>query len=271
VQMGDLPNGEQGILATANRRGTPKPAADLRPDDRIVIEGFETTVANATRLGYLSRDPSGTYRDNSANLAAAEATQQAAAEQARQEAAADPHYGQPLDQPATEALSELVHGTTAGSQTRALLDVVDKGEISMNTLAALASEASVEPGEIAAKAQAVMQGFRQQAASLAQSHGADADDFFAWAQEHQAGAFKQAMLQHGQQRSTAGYVGLLRSYMENLSSRPGGSEVILNARFPDAGVSAYKNQSGEIVLRTPNGEVSWRVAVRTGLVKPQRG
>src|ERR1700722_6148502 len=68
INMASVSNGEQGILASATLQGTPKPAADLRPDDRIVIEGFETTVANATRLGYLSRDPSGTYRDNSANL-----------------------------------------------------------------------------------------------------------------------------------------------------------------------------------------------------------
>jgi hypothetical protein len=274
INMGNLPNGEAGILATANRQGTPKAAAELRPDDRISIAGLETSVENATRLGYLTRNPAGGYSDNSANLAAAEAAQTAAEEQARQEAAADPYHGQPLPVAgANEALGELVRSTTAGSQVRALLSLIDDGEVSRNSLASLASEMGngVEPEAVAEKLGPVIEGFRQQVATLAASHGADATDFADWARAHHGTQFKEAMRQHGMSRTTAGYVPLLRAYMEALPSRPGGAEAILNAKFPNEGVSAYKNHNGEIVLQTPNGEVSWRVAVRTGLVKPHRG
>jgi hypothetical protein len=262
INMGSLSNGESGILASANRSGTPKAAVDLRPDDRVTIEGHETTVAVATRLGYLTRDPAGGYRDNTANLAAAEAAQQ--------EAASDPHYGQALDQPATEALGELVRSTTAGSQVKALLNVIDTGEVGHNALVALASEMGngTEPEAVATKVNAIMQGFKAQVATLAASHGADVEDFGAWAREQHGAQFKEAVRLHGMNRTTAAYQPLLRSYMENLDRR--NPDAILNANFPTPRVSAYRHPSGQIVLKTPQGEVSWQVAVRTGLIKPFR-
>ena len=275
VQMGSLSNGEQGpLLSSLNRGGTPKTASEARDDDLVDIGGHSTTVANAVRLGFLARDKAtGSLLDNSANLAAAELAQTAAEEQAKQEAAADPHYGQPLPVAgANEALGELVRSTTAGSQVRALLSLIDNGEVSRNSLASLASEMGngVEPEAVAEKLGPVIEGFRQQVATLAASHGADATDFADWARANHGSQFKEAMRLHGMNRTTAGYAPLLRAYMEALPSRPGGAEAILNARFPNEGVSAYRNNAGEIVLRTPNGEVSWRVAIRTGLIKPQR-
>jgi hypothetical protein len=128
-------------------------------------------------------------------------------------------------------------------------------------------------GHLGAKVNAIMAGFRSQVEALAASHGvSDLQDMGAWARESgNEGALKEAQRVHGMQRSTRAYVPLMKAYLEALPTRPGGADAILNAKFPTPGTSAYKNQSGEIVLRTPNGEVSWRVAVRTGLVKPHRG
>jgi hypothetical protein len=55
--------------------------------------------------------------------------------------------------------------------------------------------------------------------------------------------------------------------MENLDTIT--PDAILNANFPDKGVSAHKAPDGRIVLNIPGrGQVSWATAVKIGLVKP---
>jgi hypothetical protein len=40
-------NGEEGLLATARRLGTPRPATELRDTDMIEIDGVQTTPTRA--------------------------------------------------------------------------------------------------------------------------------------------------------------------------------------------------------------------------------
>ena len=117
VQMGTLSNGEVGpLLSSLNRGGTPKTASEARDDDLVDIGGHSTTVANAVRLGFLTRDKAtGSLLDNTPALAAAEAEKGAAEKAAAEAMENDPHYGKPLAGGATEALRELVSTTTAGS------------------------------------------------------------------------------------------------------------------------------------------------------------
>jgi hypothetical protein len=77
------------------------------------------------------------------------------------------------------------------------------------------------------------------------------------------------MQMHGMQRTTAGYVPPVEAYMQNLDTI--NPAAILNADFPDKGVSAFKSEAtGRIVLRIPGrGEIPWSTAVKIGLAKPR--
>ncbi|WP_116401415.1 hypothetical protein [Methylovirgula sp. 4M-Z18] len=267
INMYNQPNGEAGLLASGNRGGTPKVAADLRPDDTIKINGLETSLAVAERLGLVKRAPNGGYEN-----ASQEQVQNVVAPQQQAEVdprEADPHYNQALhDVPATEALHDLVSNVTAGTQTRALLDAVkNDGVVSFNTLAAAASEAGKEPSQVQEQVSHVLRAFRAQAASVASDHGVpDAERFFAWARENRAGQLQGAMLAHGQRRTTSGYVPLIQDYLERLDEIA--PEAVLGSHVPGRpDIKIYKKDGKVLVSAPGRGEMTWKSALRTGLVK----
>ena len=87
VNMGEIPNGEAGLMATAHRAGTPVSARDARPTDLIRVPGMgEVTIEVAQRIGLLSANPVSGRPINATPQAISEATGEAAA--ARAQAAA---------------------------------------------------------------------------------------------------------------------------------------------------------------------------------------
>jgi hypothetical protein len=157
---------------------------------------------------------------------------------------------------------------TPGTQVRGILGVIDNGEVTQATLNSAATEAGIEPSAMQAKINSAIDGFRSQAASLAKSTGADPEAFFEWAKANRTGDMKEAMRNHAMQRTTAGYVPLLREFNESLAERD--PEAVLNAHFPDAGVKAFRGDNGLVVLSIPGrGTMSYRSAVKAGLIAPK--
>jgi hypothetical protein len=225
------------------------------------------TLEVAERIGLVSKDPTtGFYRDNGPT---AEAAVAAPPVEPADPLLEDPHFGQPLpSEEAAASFKELVNTVTPGTQTRGLLGIIDTGEVSLATLNSAATEAGIEPSAMAAKVNSAMEGFRAQAESLAKSTGADPAAFFDWAKANRTGDMKKAMLDHAQQRTTAGYVPLLREFNESLAERD--PEAVLNAHFPDAGVKAFRAPDGKVVLSIPGrGTMSYRSAVKAGLIAPK--
>jgi len=277
INMADATNGADGILSTAHRNGSPKPIGELRPTDFIKIGGMDVELRVAERSGFVTRDlHTGLYSNVSEPLireATGEAPQerQRAAEvaqeeatKARAEAAKLPVAG------AEEVVNDITANVTAGTQTRALLDVIESGTVNTRVLNMAASEAQIEPSEMGAKMGKALEGFTAQARSYAASQGVDLDHFGEWARQNHAGDLKRAMMAHYQGRDVGAYGELMGRYMGNLDKIA--PDAILNATFPDPGVSAFKSTDGNIVLRIPgHGEVSWAAAVKAGLVAPRRG
>jgi hypothetical protein len=55
--MAHVSNGADGILATANRGGTPKAIHDLKPTDEVTYMGQTMRLEIAERIGLITRDP----------------------------------------------------------------------------------------------------------------------------------------------------------------------------------------------------------------------
>ena len=85
----DFSNGETSILATARRDGTPRPADELRDTDKVTIDGIETSVAVARRLGFLRTEARTGVTTNVSDEQLREASGQADAERAAAQAAKD--------------------------------------------------------------------------------------------------------------------------------------------------------------------------------------
>ena len=276
VQMASVSNGSDGILATANRDGAPKPAASLRPTDKVTIGGMETTLAVAERLGAVTRDAAtGVYQNVSegqlkeVNGAAQAERKQAAAVTEAAKAKEAAQAARLPDAASEQAAAEIESSVTPGTATRALLDIIDTGNVRSGVLERAASEAGIQPAEMGAKLGAAMKGFQAQAAAFAAQRGVDMEQFTDWARTHHAGDLKNAMQRHVQQRDVGAYGALVGRYMENLDRID--PQSILSAKFPDTGMSAFKAADGRIVLNIPgHGQVSWSAAVKAGLVSPRR-
>jgi len=275
INMAHVSNGETGILATATRDGLPRAPGDLRPTDRVTINGLDTELRVAERLGLVTRDKTSGLYSNApeANIKEATGEAQAEREAARevvkaQEAAAAKEAAKLPSVTSEAAIEEITAKVTPGTLTRGLLDAVaNGGAINSRVLTLAASEAAMHPSEMASKVSAAYKGFEAQADSHLASRGVDIEAFGNWARaNHRESDLKRAMAAHVQNRDTGAYNALADTYLSTLDVHS--PDLILNATFPDPGVSAYKSTDGHIVLRTPHGEMSWSAAVKAGIVAP---
>ncbi len=105
---------------------------------------METTLANAERLGFVTRDPAGYYA-NVASEEIAEATGEADAQRAAEEAVkveaeakAQAESNKLPGEHAESATKLIADHVTPGTATKALLDMAETGSISAATLNAAA-------------------------------------------------------------------------------------------------------------------------------------
>jgi hypothetical protein len=272
INTAEVSNGETGVLSTANRDGTPRRASELKPTDRVTVNGFETTVANALRLGMIDRDShTGIFR-NATPEAFKEATGEAAAERAKEAAVkaeaerAQREQAAKLSNPDAEAAAtELANTVTEGDRVAAVLQMIESGEVTPSTLARAASHAQIEPSALQAKLVTAMSGYTSQAQTYAAERGIDFDHFAAWARANHMTDVKQAAVAHATQRDVSAWSGLMQRYMNGLDRIA--PEFILGARFPNGGSAHMDGATRQVIITMPNGEtVSWSAALRAGLL-----
>ena len=274
INMAEVPNGEQGVLSTATRHGVPRSADELRPDDRVTVGGYETTVRNAINLGFLSKDRVGNVANvsdeqikevdgtASAERAAAQAAKDQADALAAQEAAK-------LSPEAEEAAQMLATRVDEGTQVRALIELADAGEVSDRAINAAASQAGIDPSDMRAALGKALDGYSEQATEFLASRGVDPTAFYQWAKVNRASDLKAALIGHVQHRNVAAYALLADHYMTHLDKID--PQSILAGTFPDGGSAHYDPGTRTVVLSIPgHGTMSWAAAPRAGLIGPHR-
>ena len=272
VNSSDFSNGESGLMATVRRDGTPRPASNSKPTDRITIDGMETTVEVAERLGMITRDPRTGIRENVSPEALKEATGEAAAERAAEAAVKAQAASAEAMRAATlsgegveEAAQTLASNVGENTQTRAILELAESGEVSENAINRAASEAGINPDEMRDTVNKAMGGFVAQASDHLAAKGVDPTLFYQWAKTEQSSEFKVAMLDHVRGRDVSAWNGLASRFMQNLDRI--NPQAILSAKFPNGGSAYMDPGTGNAVIRFPDGRTySWAGALQAGLL-----
>jgi hypothetical protein len=257
------------VLATGrSQTGNPRHMSELTPTDLVTINGTPLEVRSALRLGYLDGGP-GNYRDT--GLAAKEAGRSGAQEAPKAEAKPDYTGNETAfdDHRAENLLGSIVGGTHAGAQIRAMVDVIGKGEVSADTIRAMADTTGVSPQQLQADLAQVQDAFAGQAVKALRAGGVtDADAFVAWAEQHHRGEFRDAMSQHVMDRNPKAYAKLVGKY---LASGDGSIPDDIMEATSSSGVRVRK-VDGQVVLDLPGiGTMSYAAAVRQGVVRLSRG
>ncbi|MFF8802524.1 MULTISPECIES: hypothetical protein [unclassified Methylobacterium] len=251
-------SGSAGILSSARTPVGAPSTGGVKASDIITLpNGMEVSVAMAEQLGMVHLDGNGRYVEVQGGV-------DAASRQPEQEAPVDDAEGF-SDPKAEAALMELSQTVSPSLQVGAVADVVRTGAVDPLTINRAASEAGIEPGEMQARVDATMAQFRAQAISAVAGLGsADPEGFFEWAQEHAPNGLKEAMQQHGLERSTKAYVPLYQTFIGSMELHDPHS--ILEAEF-GGGITA-RQERGAVLLNIPGkGEIPYGVAVKSGLIK----
>lgn len=210
----DIGDGSTGIIATArSQTGTPRAASEIRPHDLVRVDGVEIEAALAERMGYLRKTPWGTYEEVEGGPPKDDADKPKEAPQDAAEAFADGE--------AEGSLAVLCERTDPGLQVRALLQLTEQGEVARSTLETAANQLGIDPGEVSARLDGVVQAFEAQAVKAVQATGiSDADAFFDWARQSHGTQLSAAMQQQGMERSTGA---TSRSPVNTSKGSPNGS------------------------------------------------
>jgi hypothetical protein len=225
--------------------------------DIVKVPGGETTLQNAAALGLVEQDQHGRWvlvPDGASRALANEPTH----EEPQDDAQALP------DASVEASLADLCSTIPGTSQVAVLQQLVSSGEILPGTLARAASEGGIEPSVLNDRINTVVQGFQHQAETMLKDLGADdASRFWEWAQDNHQAELQKAFTAHAMERTTKGYQPLFQQYIETLADHS--PDDVLNAQF-GPGITAQKID-GKVILDTPHGRMSYRSAVKAGIIK----
>jgi hypothetical protein len=255
----EFTRGGTGILSTARTKTGSPCMGDVQATDIVEVRGTTCRVDIAEQLGFLKRDASGRYVEAEGG---ADATQT----EKKQDDEAPADSGEALsDTKAETELTTLCSSVFAGTQINALQQIINRGAADAATITHAASEARMEPSQMNAHVQNVMDAFRAQAVTTVQGHGgADAETFFDWARENKPREMKAAMQAHGMERSTKGYEPIFREYVASIADDD--PEAVLSAKF-GGGIKAQRIGK-DVVLTIPGrGQMTYRTALKEGLIK----
>ena len=267
-------NGETSILATARRDGTPRPADELRDTDMVTIDGIETSIAVARRLGFITKSRTGILenvspeqlKEATGEAEAARAAEQAAKDQAEAQAATEAAKLSPEAEQAAQMLATKVDQNT---QIRALIELADAGQVTERAINAAASQAGIDPSQMKAALARAMDGYGGQATEFLTGRGVDPDHFYVWAKTTHPTDYKAALIGHVQERRVESWGPLAEKYMVNLDRIS--PDVILGASFGNGITARMDYGARAVILDIPgHGTMRWSAAVRAGLVGPHR-
>ena len=184
----------------------------VTPNSIISINGSELTVQQAVALGWIEARKGNNENPKNALPEAPEPAVERAPEHEdlRTEAFAV------ADRGADITLTEIIGGTVALDQIRAVNEIVESGDVSTKTLNALATQMQVEPSALQSKFEPVMRAMENQARAVLSEGGIEADDVIAYSQQHRPTELQAAMQEQGMNRRTSGYAALRSAYIQDL-------------------------------------------------------
>lgn len=257
----------QTIERAATTFGRPVSGAHVTPDTVVNIGGLEVQIADAISAGLVREERDGSFRV----LSRAERTEQEVAQAKRQTKSTsegednEPSHMESLPPDIERQVTEIASGSSPNDALAVLNSYTEDGTVNETALGRIASSMGIEPGEAQTRFQTIVSGFEEQARKAVTKAGVDDPEaFFEWAWEHRREDMQKAMRDQAKNRTTKGYAKLAGEFgtTSYLDLPP---DDIINAQLPD-GVSARKLKTGEVILNVRGVEVSWKEAVRRGLV-----
>jgi hypothetical protein len=247
-------------LEIRSQAGFPRTLANAAPGDLVRLpNGLETTIENAERLGYIQRNGNSGMIEKAPEVTRPDDT----AEDGRGLDGAQAF----ANRVAEEVLTDIASKTMPGSQTAAVVDVIDKGEITEATIGRLATEYRVEPDVMRGMVSIVREEFVKTASRAMEEAGVpDPVEAANWLKANKPADYREAIQALTMQRDPSAFRRLGAIFMQNGISPAD----VLGADFGD-GVTAHRDSTGRVVLSIPGkGQVAWTEAVRLGLVRVSR-
>lgn len=244
--------------------------------DTVEIGGQRMALGLAASLGLVSRDANGGF--SFSGDAGSDRAPQGNPQQPQQGQPEGASEGEPQAEvfrasDATETvLATLNQATMQGAQIAAINSVVETGEVDRRVIDRLAQQAGMEPEQMAQQVQQVYDGFHAAVSSRLEGAGVHDlelfDEFLSGNQNHHRAMQKavQDMMMHN---DVSGFDRLAASYREALDQiDPEAVKEALDA----AGIKHRRGDRGAIVMNLPgHGEISYRAAIKAGLIKVSRG
>jgi hypothetical protein len=226
VNMGNIPNGEQGLLASLTRSGAVISASQARPDDFITLPGgITTTLANAERLGFVQHDKSADRYENVGEARLREATglaeQERRAAAAREAEAADRARSDLNRHPVPEieaAHAQFNEMVSEGDKIALLVQMNGKGAPNPAALERIADQMGTTAEVAADRLNNMAVGVQAQFSALARARGVDPDQAADWIRARHPEKALSALQQHVLRRDIVGaWSGLIADYKRALS------------------------------------------------------
>lgn len=245
---------------------------DYQGSDTIEIQGQRMTLDIAASIGLISRNANGGFSFSGDAGSDRAATQPGETQQ---------QQGQPDGNPeakpeafrasddAENALTEIMQGTQQGAQIAAINSVIETGEVDQRVIDRLAQQSGKEPAQVAQQVQQAYDGFHSAVASRLEGagiHDLELFDEFIGNDGRRGREMQEAIRGLMMQNDLSGFDTLAQQYREGLDMiDPAAVQDALDA----AGIQHRRsNDHSPIVLTFPgHGEVSYREAVRMGLIK----
>lgn len=273
--------GEVERTIRSGKTGNPVMNRAYNGNDTVEVGGQRMSLNLAAGLGLIHRDANGGF-SFSGDAGSDRAPQTAAPQQRPQGQPQGQPNGNPEGEPQGEtfrasdaaetAITALTQSTMQQAQIAALNAVVETGQVSAAVIERLAQNSGQEPGQIAQQVQQVYDGFHGAISSRLEGagvHDLELFDAFVEGDQRRHSAMKKAVRDLMMHNDASGFDRLAGSYREALDQiDPEGVKEALDA----AGIKHWRGDGGAIVMNLPgHGEVSYRAALKAGLIKVSRG
>jgi hypothetical protein len=227
VNMGSIPNGEQGILSSLNRGGSVLAASEARPSDLVTLPGgITTTLENATRLGFVRNDKLHGYvnasepqlreADGTGERERAQVAAQAAQAEAESTAKANTHPSEVIE----AAHQSFVTQVSTSDQIGLMLALNSGKPVAPALMARVAEQLGQQPEQAQETLNNMAMGVQAQSRVMAKAQGLDPDQAADWIRTHRSDRVAAALQQHTLHRDVIGaWSGLLADVKRATAAR----------------------------------------------------
>ena len=259
-----------GLMATVRTpSGSPVMGRVPGGKDLVLVKGMPVDLDNAANLGLVTRNADGTFSDKASPVALKDPTAEAKAQQdakAQKEKSQEGSGGDlNLSSETTDALTKIANTVQPGDTIKAVDSILMNGEVLPGTLERMASQAGVEPEEMAEQVYAVHEGFYNSAMDILAEGGIDEDAFEAFYSSDPQTASKMTESARAliMTNDTAGLRDLASSFYERADKfMPNETRAALT----QAGFE-YQESADGLKVMVGGTQVSFNVAVKQGIVR----